>query len=52
MCEYLNYEVKQLKRVRIMNINLDIREGEWRYLTLKELKEMHRILKKSSKTAI
>tara|TARA_Y100000385_G_scaffold10626_1_gene11137 strand:- start:597 stop:1328 length:732 start_codon:yes stop_codon:yes gene_type:complete len=52
MCEYLNYEVKQLKRVRIMNINLDIREGEWRYFTLKELKEMHRILKKSSKTAI
>ena len=52
MCEYLNYEVKQLTRVRIMNINLDIREGEWRYFTLKELKEMHRILKKSSKTAI
>ena len=52
MCEYLNYEVKQLTRVRIMNINLDIREGEWRYFTSKELKEMHRILKKSSKTAI
>ena len=52
MCEYLNYEVKQLKRVRIMNINLDIREGEWRYFTKKELKEMHQILKKSTKTAL
>ena len=52
MCEYLNYEVKQLKRIRIMNINLDIREGEWRYFTAKELKEMHQILKKSTKTAL
>ena len=52
MCENLNYEVKQLKRVRIMNINLDIREGEWRYFTAKELKEMHQILKKSTKTAL
>ena len=52
MCEYLNYEVKQLKRIRIMNINLDIREGKWRYFTAKELKEMHQILKKSTKTAL
>ena len=52
MCEHLNYEVKHLKRVRIMNINLDIREGEWRYFTGKELKKMLQILKKSTKTAI
>ena len=52
MCEYLNYEVKQLKRVRIMNINLDVREGEWRYFTAKELKEMRQILKNSSKTGV
>ena len=52
MCEYLNYEVKQLKRVRIMNINLDVREGEWRYITAKELKEMRQILKNSSKTVL
>ena len=52
MCEHLNYEVKHLKRVRIMNINLDIREGEWRYFTGKELKKMRQILKKSTKTAI
>ena len=52
MCEYLNYEVKQLKRVRIMNINLDVREGEWRYFTAKELKEMRQILKNSSKTVL
>ena len=52
MCEYLNYEVKQLKRVRIMNISLDVREGEWRYFTAKELKEMRQILKNSSKTVL
>lgn len=52
MCEYLNYEVKKLKRVRIMNINLDVREGEWRYFTAKELKEMRQILKNSSKTVL
>ena len=52
MCEYLNYEVKQLKRVRIMNINLDVREGEWRYFNAKELKEMQQILKNSSKTVL
>jgi len=37
MCSYLNYEVKTLKRVRIMNINLDIPVGKYRKLTSKEL---------------
>jgi len=51
MCEHLNYEVKTLKRIRIMNINLDVKVGEWRYFTEKELKEINALLKDSSKTA-
>ncbi|MBS4042985.1 MAG: pseudouridine synthase [Chitinophagaceae bacterium] len=38
MCEYLNYRVVTLKRVRIMNLKIDgIKEGHWRYVTKKEL---------------
>ena len=33
MCEYLNYEVQTLKRVRIMNIKLNIPLGQHRELT-------------------
>jgi len=51
MCEHLNYEVKTLKRIRIMNVNLDVKVGEWRYFTAKELKEINALLKDSSKTA-
>lgn len=41
MCEHLNYEVTELKRIRIMNIELgDLKKGEWRDLTPKELKEL------------
>ena len=50
MCEYLNFEVKQLQRVRIMNIHLDIKPGEWRYFTKKELNELKMHLKDSQKT--
>ena len=51
MCEHLDYEVKTLKRIRIMNVNLDVKVGEWRYFTAKELKEINSLLKDSSKTA-
>lgn len=37
MCEYLNYRVIKLKRVRIMNVKLDVPIGKWRNLTTKEL---------------
>jgi 23S rRNA pseudouridine2604 synthase len=38
MCEYLGYEVDELKRIRIMNIKLgDLKTGEWRDLTNEEL---------------
>ncbi len=47
MCEYLGYRVVKLKRVRIMNVNLDIPVGQWRYLTKKELAEINRLTSKS-----
>lgn len=50
MCEYLGYEVKQLKRIRIMNVHLDIPVGKWRDLTEKELKELNYLVADSSKT--
>ena len=40
MCEYLGYEVKKLKRIRIMNIKLDLPIGKWRDLTADEMKEL------------
>lgn len=50
MCEYLGYRVKKLKRIRIMNISLDIPVGKWRDLTPAELKEINRLVADSSKT--
>jgi len=52
MCEYLGYEVKKLKRVRIMNVKLDVPVGKWRYLTPKEIKEINRLVEGSNKTHI
>ncbi|MFT5820634.1 MAG: 23S rRNA pseudouridine2604 synthase [Crocinitomix sp.] len=50
MCEYLGYDVVSLKRVRIMNINLDIPTGAWRDLTSQEMKEINRLISGSAKT--
>ncbi len=50
MCEYLGYEVIRLKRIRIMNVSLDVPLGEWRYLTNEELKEINTDVGDSSKT--
>jgi len=50
MCEYLDYEVKTLKRVRIMNIKLDVPVGKYRDLNSKELKELNKLLEDSTKT--
>lgn len=50
MCEHLDYEVKKLKRVRIMNIKLDLPVGKWRDLTPQEMNELNGLLEDSSKT--
>ncbi len=50
MCEYLEYRVTRLKRVRIMNVQLDTPVGQWRDLTEMELKEINRLVADSSKT--
>lgn len=51
MCEALGYEVVKLKRIRIMNINLgELRIGEWRDLTYKELKGLNNLISTSGKT--
>jgi len=50
MCEYLDYEVQTLKRVRIMNIKLDVPVGKYRDLTEQELQELNKLLKDSTKT--
>ncbi len=51
MCEHLGYEVKKLKRIRILNIKLDLPIGKWRDLTKEELAELNRLTSDSDKTA-
>ena len=51
MCEYLNYHVVALKRVRIMNIKLDIPVGKYREFTSAELKELNKLLADSTMTS-
>ncbi|TDY14342.1 23S rRNA pseudouridine(2604) synthase RluF [Meridianimaribacter flavus] len=50
MCEYLNYEVRTLKRTRIMNIKLDMPIGSYRELTQNEMGELNELLEGSTKT--
>jgi 23S rRNA pseudouridine2604 synthase len=49
MCDYLNYDVLTLKRVRIMNVILDTPVGQYRELTEKEFKELSTLLEHSKK---
>ncbi len=49
MCEYLNYDVQTLKRVRIMNIKLDTPIGEYRELSKTEFDELNSLLINSTK---
>jgi 23S rRNA pseudouridine2604 synthase len=52
MCEYFEYEVTKLERVRIMNINLKgIPTGEWRPLQPHEMAEIMTAIANSSSTA-
>ncbi|WP_344924306.1 23S rRNA pseudouridine(2604) synthase RluF [Aquimarina addita] len=50
MCEHLGYEVVRLKRVRIMNIKLDVPVGQWRYFTEEELQIIQTDVEDSGKT--
>lgn len=50
MCEHLGYEVKKLKRIRIMNIKLDLPVGKWRDLSAEEMSQLSGLLSDSSKT--
>src|SRR5690606_14103598 len=47
MCEYLDYEVVALRRIRIMNIKLDIPVGEWREFTKDELQTLNTMISDS-----
>ena len=38
MCEYFDFRVKKLERIRIINIELDVPLGKWRYLSQEEIK--------------
>jgi pseudouridine synthase len=45
MCEALGYQVKTLKRVRIMNVKLgNLKTGQYRELTPAEWEELQRTL--------
>jgi len=51
MCEYLGYEVKRLRRVRIMNVHIgDLPIGNWRYLTNAEIEMIMKLVADSKGT--
>ncbi|MFT4838976.1 MAG: 23S rRNA pseudouridine2604 synthase [Nonlabens sp.] len=49
MCEHLEYRVTKLKRIRIMNVSLDVPHGTYRDLTTEELTELNRLTSQSTK---
>jgi 23S rRNA pseudouridine2604 synthase len=49
MCEFLDYQVTKLKRVRIMNIKLDVPLGKWRYLNEDEILVINSMVENSVK---
>lgn len=51
MCSFLEYEVKSLRRFRIMNITLEgLKEGGWREFTKQEIETVEKFISNSSKT--
>jgi len=44
MCEYFNYKVISLERIRIMNIKLDLPVGEYRELTKEEVSSLNKLI--------
>ncbi|MDG2235316.1 MAG: 23S rRNA pseudouridine synthase F, partial [Flavobacteriaceae bacterium] len=49
MCEHLDYRVVKLKRIRIMNIELNTKVGRYRDLNRKEMTELQSLLSDSEK---
>ena len=53
MCETLGYNVRTLKRLRIMNISLgDLKEGAYRDVTDEEWRELRRLIRNSSNETV
>ena len=53
MCEYFDYRVVSLKRVRIMNIHLgDLPVGQYRFVTPQELRRLEQMLADSSNETV
>jgi len=50
MCEYFDYTVVALKRIRIMNISLNVPVGKYREITKAEMTELNRLVGDSIKT--
>ena len=50
MCEYLDFRVTKLKRIRIMNVELDMPIGQYRHLTPTELEKIRELTVDSDKT--
>ncbi len=51
MCEFLQYDVMTLKRIRVMNISIgNIPVGKWRNLSFAETEELNRMVSGSVKT--
>lgn len=51
MCSFLEYEVKSLRRFRIMNITLEgLKEGSWREFSKQEIETVEKLISNSSKT--
>lgn len=50
MCEYFDYKVAGLKRIRIMNVKLDVEKGKWRELSPNELNDIQSLVSQSDKT--
>jgi len=48
MCEYFDYKVINLERIRVMNIKLnELKLGKWRYLNKEELTDLNKLIKDS-----
>ncbi len=52
MCEHFEFEVESLRRVRVMNIELNqLAPGKWRYLSDAEINSLMEMVSLSTKTA-